>query len=125
MRTSVLRKIGGYRPDLPHAGDFEMWLRAAAVSDVGFLVGVDQAYYRQHSDNMHRRAFESGSAHGQLIDLKQRWLVLRSGVLGHWQPAKRSRAAVYYRSTYDRESGSQIFQLRLCSGFPRVPFRGI
>jgi hypothetical protein len=41
---------------------------AAAVSDVGFLVGVDQAYYRQHSDNMHRRAFESGSAHGQLID---------------------------------------------------------
>jgi glycosyltransferase involved in cell wall biosynthesis len=82
MRTSVLRKIGGYRPDLPHAGDFEMWLRAAAVSDVGFLVGVDQAYYRQHSDNMHRRAFESGSAHGQLIDLKQRWLSFEAVFLG-------------------------------------------
>jgi glycosyltransferase involved in cell wall biosynthesis len=82
MRTSVLRKIGGYRPDLPHAGDFEMWLRAAAVSDVGFLVGVDQAYYRQHRNNMHRRAFDSGSAHGQLIDLKQRWLSFEAVFLG-------------------------------------------
>jgi glycosyltransferase involved in cell wall biosynthesis len=82
MRTSVLRKIGVYRPDLPHAGDFEMWLRAATVSDVGFLVGVDQAYYRQHSTNMHRRAFESGSARGQLKDLKQRWLSFEAVFLG-------------------------------------------
>ncbi|WP_234836432.1 glycosyltransferase family 2 protein [Sinorhizobium meliloti] len=38
MRTSVLRTIGGYRADLPHASDFEMWLRTSAVSDIGFLV---------------------------------------------------------------------------------------
>jgi glycosyltransferase involved in cell wall biosynthesis len=73
MRTSVLRAIGGYRPDLPHAGDFEMWLRASAVSDVGFLAGVDQAYYRHHAVNMHRKDFRSGTAHGQLLDLRQRW----------------------------------------------------
>jgi glycosyltransferase involved in cell wall biosynthesis len=73
MRTSVLREIGGYRPDLPHAGDFEMWLRTSAVSDIGFLMGVDQAYYRKHAVNMNRRDFASGTDRGQLIDLKQRW----------------------------------------------------
>ncbi|HEY6630835.1 MAG TPA: glycosyltransferase [Rhizobiaceae bacterium] len=73
MRTSVLRAIGGYRPDLPHAGDFEMWLRASAVADVGFLIGVDQAYYRHHTGNMHEKDFKSGTPHGQFTDLNERW----------------------------------------------------
>lgn len=73
MRTSVLRATGGYRSDLPHAGDFEMWLRTSAVSDVGFLAGVDQAYHRSHGRNMNRTMFQSGSERGQFIDLKQRW----------------------------------------------------
>jgi glycosyltransferase involved in cell wall biosynthesis len=73
MRTSVLRGFGGYRADLPHAGDFEMWLRTSAVSDIGFLMGVDQAYYRHHTVNMNRKDFRSGTARGQLIDLEQRW----------------------------------------------------
>lgn len=73
MRRSVLAAIGYYRPDLPHAGDFEMWIRTSAVSDIGFLAGVDQAYYRQHATNMHKSMFQSGTAHGQLIDLQQRW----------------------------------------------------
>ncbi|MCB1445369.1 MAG: glycosyltransferase [Rhizobiaceae bacterium] len=73
MRTSVLRETGGYRADLPHAGDFEMWLRTAAISDVAFLAGVDQAYHRNHGRNMNRTIFRSGSETGQLIDLKQRW----------------------------------------------------
>ncbi|MDW5317027.1 glycosyltransferase family 2 protein [Rhizobium sp. PL01] len=73
MRTAVLRATGGYRSDLPHAGDFEMWLRTSAVSDVGFLVGVDQAFHRGHDRNMNRTMFKSGSEKGRLIDLKQRW----------------------------------------------------
>jgi glycosyltransferase involved in cell wall biosynthesis len=52
MRTSVQRRIGGYRPSLPHAGDLEMWLRAASVSDVGHVNGADQAYRRFHAGNM-------------------------------------------------------------------------
>lgn len=59
MRTSVLRDVGGYREDLPHSGDFEMWLRAAAASDVGLLGGVDQAYYRLHGANMSRTTYAS------------------------------------------------------------------
>ena len=53
MRTRVLYRIGGLRPDLPHSGDLEMWLRAAAVSDVAYVGGADQAYYRVHANNMH------------------------------------------------------------------------
>ncbi len=56
MRTSVLREIGGvFQTHLPHSCDFEMWLRQATVSDVGYIVGADQAYYRVHATNMHHR----------------------------------------------------------------------
>ncbi len=58
IRTSVLREIGGYRIDLPHAADFELWMRVATVSDVGYVGGADQAYYRTHAGNMHHSAFD-------------------------------------------------------------------
>lgn len=52
VRTSVQQKIGGYRPDLPHTGDAEMWMRFAVHSDVAYIKGVDQAYYRIHGTQM-------------------------------------------------------------------------
>jgi glycosyltransferase involved in cell wall biosynthesis len=52
VRTSVQQRVGGYDPRLPHSGDQEMWMRLAADADVGFVRGVDQAYYRVHSVNM-------------------------------------------------------------------------
>jgi hypothetical protein len=52
MRTSVQRQIGEYRAELPHTGDMEMWLRAAAVADVGRVEGADQAFYRDHSASL-------------------------------------------------------------------------
>ena len=52
VRTSVQQKIGGYLPALPHSGDAEMWMRFALQSDVAFIRGVDQAYYRTHGKNM-------------------------------------------------------------------------
>jgi hypothetical protein len=51
VRTCVQKKVGGYRKELPHAGDMEMWLRLAANAAVGF-VDADQAYYRLHGQNM-------------------------------------------------------------------------
>lgn len=72
MRRSVLEKIGPYKPDLPHAGDFEMWLRASAVADVGFVAGADQAFYRHHTANMNTTMFSSGTDLGRFIDLEQR-----------------------------------------------------
>lgn len=67
MRTSVQKEIGGYRADLPHSGDFEMWMRAAVVADVGRVNGADQAFYRVHDDSMLRTTFA-----GWLPDLEGR-----------------------------------------------------
>jgi glycosyltransferase involved in cell wall biosynthesis len=52
-RRSVQDKAGGYRPELPHAGDMEMWMRLAAHGCVGVLE-AHQAFYRFHDANMHR-----------------------------------------------------------------------
>jgi GT2 family glycosyltransferase len=66
MRTSVLKKVGGFRPELPHTADMEMWLRLSLYSDVGYIGGTDQGFYRVHSAGMHRSQF--GTA---LADLSQ------------------------------------------------------
>jgi glycosyltransferase involved in cell wall biosynthesis len=52
VRTALQKELGGYRPDLPHSGDLEMWLRFALRASVG-VVDADQAYYRVHGGNMH------------------------------------------------------------------------
>jgi glycosyltransferase involved in cell wall biosynthesis len=67
MRASVQRAIGGYNPDLPHAGDLEMWLRAANVADVGRVNGANQAYYRIHDKSMQRTVYA-----GLARDLQER-----------------------------------------------------
>ncbi|ACU35695.1 glycosyltransferase family 2 protein [Actinosynnema pretiosum subsp. pretiosum] len=70
VRTSVQQAVGGYRPDLPHAGDLEMWMRIAAVSDIGYVRGAPAAYYRVHQQSMFRTQFSSVFA-----DLEQRQAV--------------------------------------------------
>ncbi len=51
VRTALHREIGGYRPELPHSGDTEIWLRMAAHAAVAEL-DVDQAFRRLHAANM-------------------------------------------------------------------------
>jgi len=51
VRTELQQRVGGYLPELPHAGDFEMWLRLAAHSDVGVLE-APTALTRVHTTNM-------------------------------------------------------------------------
>jgi len=58
VRTSVQRAVGGYRAELPHSGDMEMWMRVAARHAVG-VVDADQAFYRIHLSNMHNRYVEA------------------------------------------------------------------
>lgn len=66
VRAALHHRLGGYRPDLPHTADLELWLRLAAHGDVGVL-DADQAYYRQHAASM------QVSRHGsELIRLEQR-----------------------------------------------------
>jgi hypothetical protein len=51
VRTALQKRVGGYRVELPHSGDMEMWLRLAANASVGILE-APQAVYRLHADNM-------------------------------------------------------------------------
>jgi glycosyltransferase involved in cell wall biosynthesis len=65
VRTSVQRAIGGYRRDLPHTADVEMWMRFAVHSDVAYVRGTAQAYYRVHGTNMTIQRVP-------IVDLRQR-----------------------------------------------------
>ncbi|HET6950039.1 MAG TPA: glycosyltransferase [Acidimicrobiales bacterium] len=67
VRGSVHRHVGGYRPELPHSGDLEMWLRIAAVSDIAYVKGVPQAIYRVHPRSMLRTNYAD-----PLVDLRHR-----------------------------------------------------
>jgi glycosyltransferase involved in cell wall biosynthesis len=66
VRGRIQRSVGGYRPQLPHAGDLEMWLRIAAISDIGYVKQV-QAFYRVHPQSMIRTVYSGG-----FFDLQQR-----------------------------------------------------
>jgi glycosyltransferase involved in cell wall biosynthesis len=91
VRTSVQKRVGGYDARLPHAGDAEMWMRLAANADVGFLRGVDQAYYRLHEQNM-RKAFSA------LRDLRERrscYQMVLEQYGGQFSEAKRMSALVH------------------------------
>jgi glycosyltransferase involved in cell wall biosynthesis len=65
VRTSLQHEVGGYRLDLPHTGDLEMWLRLATRADVAF-VDADQAVYRLHGSNMNIAIRQSALAIEQI-----------------------------------------------------------
>jgi glycosyltransferase involved in cell wall biosynthesis len=64
VRTQLQKRLGGYRRELPHSGDMEMWLRFAAACPVGIL-RKNQAVYRCHGTNM-------SSGYPKLLDFQQR-----------------------------------------------------
>ncbi|GAA0450240.1 glycosyl transferase [Paractinoplanes deccanensis] len=93
LRTSLMRELGGYDPQLPHSADFLLWLRAAARAQVGRVNGADLAFYRVHGGNMHSSQFA-----GVLTDLSERWKAFEAffagdGALVPGSPALRAAAA--------------------------------
>ena len=95
-RSSVLATVGGYEPRTPYTSDLNLWLRIAAVSDVGFLPGPSQALFRRHGEN-------EGTAypHASASELTQRWAAYHAffETLGddprrrHWESLARRRLA--------------------------------
>ena len=71
VRTALQRHAGGYRSELPHAGDMELWMRLAAHARVGYI-GVPQAVYRRHNSNM--SLTHDGA--NRILDLRQRELAV-------------------------------------------------
>jgi glycosyltransferase involved in cell wall biosynthesis len=77
VRTELQKRLGGYRDELPHTGDMEMWLRFAAHASVGFIPAY-QGVYRCHGANMSRAYYFISDGRviytesGRLADLQQR-----------------------------------------------------
>lgn len=67
MRSDLLKDVGPLDPELRYTMDVEMWLRLAAVSDVAYVGGADQALHREHDGSL---SVNEGS--GALLDLRAR-----------------------------------------------------
>jgi hypothetical protein len=80
VRIALQKALGGYRTDLPHTADLEMWLRFAARADVG-VIDADQAWKRMHEQNMQRQFLAT-----VLGDLKQRHAAFRAFFGEHGAP---------------------------------------
>lgn len=75
MRSSVVAVVGGQN-DLAHSHDMEMWLRIAAVSDVGYVGGADQAWHREHDRSLSALGVDMVS---DLYDRRDAFTVLFDG----------------------------------------------
>jgi hypothetical protein len=51
VRTALQKAIGGYREELPHTADMELWMRVAVHSSIAIL-DIPQAFKRDHGNNM-------------------------------------------------------------------------
>lgn len=78
VRGRIQRLVGGYNADLPHAADLEMWLRIALVSDIAYVRGGPQAFYRVHPSSMSQDVYRD-----RLGDVGERQRVFDSLVAEH------------------------------------------
>lgn len=102
VRTSIQHQAGYYRPELPHSGDLEMWLRIADISDVGRVNGVDQAYRRLHGASM------MTTGYGTLLrDLEERAKAYESFLAGSHLSLPRIESL---RSTVNRRMAMEALE---------------
>jgi len=73
LRAEVARALGPYDLRLPHTGDWDMWLRAAARGRVGYV--AEPLYgYRMHGVNMRHRSISPAHAARESVFTLQRGL---------------------------------------------------
>jgi glycosyltransferase involved in cell wall biosynthesis len=85
VRRSAYEQVGGYRNDLPHAADWEMWTRLASH---GAIVFVDQvlASYRRHDGSDTSARVRTGA------NVRERVSAIGI-VVGHVAPNRRARTS--------------------------------
>lgn len=76
VRREVQHELGPYDARLPHAGDWDMWLRAFARHDVGYI--AEPLYgYRLHERNMsHKRISPSRATEDVLLTMDKAFAAL-------------------------------------------------
>lgn len=95
VRTSAQRAAGDYRPQLPHSGDLEMWLRIAAICDIGRVNGPDQALKRTHETSMITTTY--GTVLADLRERKKAYDCFFDGVGASLPDAERLRHLAWRR----------------------------
>jgi glycosyltransferase involved in cell wall biosynthesis len=114
VRRASYELVGGYRTDLPHAADWEMWVRLAAN---GPIVFVDQvlADYRRHDASDTSTLVRTGA------NVRER--VTAIGVVsGHVAPERRGRTtrrALAYSVVFATRSALSLVKAREWSGAGR------
>ncbi|MGY1649749.1 glycosyltransferase family 2 protein [Geodermatophilus sp. SYSU D01119] len=110
MRGSIMDKLVGYDPALPHAADLDLWIRAAQLGSVGRVNGPHQAFYRAHGANMHLTDYGS-----LLYDLRERLTVFDAAFApdGRSDGSTRRLAA---RRALAREALRLAWRARLAGG---------
>ena len=71
LRTKLAAELGPYTPELPHSGDWDMWLRAAARRKVGYIATPLYAY-RLHRSNMFHTRMDPGHETLQVVSTVHR-----------------------------------------------------
>lgn len=92
VRTVLQQRLGGYRGDLPHTGDLEMWMRFAKHGSVGFVRSV-QGEYRRHASNMSRQYYKQ--VLGDKLELEITFVETLKPVI-----AENPRAGAWLESVY-------------------------
>ncbi len=129
VRTEVQKRLGGYRPELPHAGDMEMWLRLAADGSVGF-VDEHQGVYRRHAANMslgyyadnlvadlqQRRATLDMFFDGQLSALRDAPEIRRRLLRDLGNEVMAAAHGAFHHGHQDASEGLRRFALDVCPG---------
>jgi glycosyltransferase involved in cell wall biosynthesis len=87
VRTTVQKHVGGYRPEFPHAGDLEMWLRCASHGDVGVIDAV-QAFVRLHEKNM-RKTYTGATDYKQRYQTFDHFLCSHAAIIGDAERLRR------------------------------------
>lgn len=95
VRGSAYERLGGYRADLPHAADWDMWTRLAAHGPVVFVDEV-LACYRRHAASDTSTRVQTGE------NVRER--VIAIGVVLGYLPARRrgrlGRRALAYAAVF-------------------------
>ncbi|MDG4764271.1 glycosyltransferase family 2 protein [Solwaraspora sp. WMMD406] len=87
VRASVYQEIGPWDSRMRYACDMEIWMRAAAVSDVGHVDGTDQALHREHPASV--SVTDAAGRRTDLIERRTAFEVLFEGPGGKLPDAAR------------------------------------
>jgi glycosyltransferase involved in cell wall biosynthesis len=70
LRTDIVKEIGWFNPDLPYAGDFDFWVRASRIYNMGIESEVI-TYVRRHPNVASNYLNKNGEIIAQLFTIVQ------------------------------------------------------